>query len=429
VVGLRRTFPLDLAGLTVALGAIATLYGGFRAFYFQVGFLESFSYYSDERPLNEIVNGWIGRDPSETLVGIHAFGDYLLLNVWSQFPNPWDQPGGVNYLPPVLLFYKLLGYLPYTFGLYLFLFAIVICLILPMVIASRGRPLLQRALLVTTLAVVTGPAVATLDRANNQGFLPLLLFGFGLAVLKQRWGWASALLAVAMTIKVYPLILVLVLVALRKYRWALLSVSLSVLAILCALPFTTSAGFGGIPLIIENILQFQDKSVQQFLQYNVSFTGGLANVAMLLGLTGIGTWIASNALIIVFLYGVAVIPLLWWNRIPLWMRIILAFSFTTALMPITYPYALNWALAGSALAVWVAGRQETTEFLSRNLTLALAGSLALVTAVLPVLIPGSAEAGRAAGVVSLAACATAILLPLCAIFAGRGSREGRLTLT
>lgn len=419
MLGLRRTFPLDLAGLTVALGAVAVIYGGVRAFYFQVGFLESFSYYSDERPLNRIVNAWIGRDPSETLVGIHAFGDYLLLNVWAQFPDPWEQPGGVNYLPPVILLFKVMGHLPYGLGLTLFLIAIALCTILPMAIATRGMPVTQRLLLVTTLAVLTGPALATMDRANNQGFLPILLFGFGVAILKERWGWAAVLVAIAACIKIYPIVLIALFLALRKFSWAGVSVALTAMTVLLTLPMTSEVGLAGIPTVVENILNFQDKDVSQFLEYNASFTGGLANALMFLGLDSVASWISLNALVVIALYAVVVVPLLWFKAIPLWLRVILTLSLTTALMPISYPYALNWALAAAALAVWVSQQESIRTYLTRAHTLALALALALVIAVLPVLIPGSAEASRAAGAVSLASCATALLLPVTVFMVGR----------
>ncbi len=422
MVGLRKTFPLDIASLSVALSAVAVIYGGVRAFYYQVGFLESFSYYSDERPLNAIVNGWIGRDPSETLVGIHAFGDYLLLNVWAQFSDPWGQLDGVNYLPPVILFHKVLGMFPYFTGLTLFLVALAVCLIAPMVIATKGLPLPQRLLLITTLAVLTGPALATLDRANNQGFLPLLLFGFALAVLKERWGWAAVFIAIAATIKIYPIILIVTLIALRKYVWAVVSVGLAAIAVLIALPFTSRASVGGLATIIGDILQYQEKTTEAFLEYNVSFTGGLANLFMMLGADSVAVWVAGNALLIIALYAILVVPLLWSERIPLWLRLILVISLTTALMPISYAYALNWVLAASALTVWVAGRSSMTQCFSNRTSIMLAVSLALVTAVLPVLIPGSAEAGRAAGATSLASLATAVLLPLTALAVRRGSR-------
>jgi len=427
VVGLRGRFPIDVAGFTLAVSALALLYGGFRAFYFQSGFLESMSYYSDERPFNAIVNGWIGRDPAETLYGVHAFGDYLLLNVWAQFPDPWGQMEQVNYLPPVLLFYKVMGLLPYSVGLTLFLVFLVLCLVLPMVLASRGRPIGQRLILVTTLALLTGPALATLDRANNQGFLPLLLFGFGIAILREKWGWASVFIAIAAMIKIYPIVLILLLIALRKYKWALVSVGITGIAVIATLPLTSTEGLAGLTTVIGDVLQWQERTTDSFLEYNASFAGGLANLLMFAGLDALGTWIAANALIIIAVYAVVVIPLLWSTRVPLWLRIILVLSLTTALMPITYPYALNWVLAATAITVWVSRRGMFSGALPQRIALSLAASLSLITAVLPIFIPGSMEAGRPATAASLASLVVAIALPMVAVWSR--SRAAAITAT
>lgn len=421
--GLPKAFPVDLAGITVGLSTLAVVIGGFRAFYFQGGFLESFSYYSDERTFNEIVNSWIGRDPEVTLVGIHAFGDYLLPNVWASFEDPWVQLEQVNYLPPILLLYRVLGYLPYTAGLSLYFAALVVCTVAPMVIASRGYSLGKRILLISVLAVLTGPALATFDRGNAQGFLPLLLFVFAVAVMRQRWGWAAAMIAIASLIKIYPIVLILLLLALRQYRWAVVSMALSAAGVLLTLPIMASGGFGSLGAVIGDVLQFQERTVEDFLQYNVSFAGGLANAAYFLGLSGLGSWIAGSPLVVIAIYAVIVVPLLWVSRIEVWIRIILALSLTTALMPILYAYSLNWVLAASALAVWLSRQLMARGEQARTVVYGLIAALALGTAVLPILIPGSMEAGRPAGVVTLAALAVYLVLPLVAYFSRLASPE------
>ena len=413
--GLPRSFPLDLASLTVAISAVAVLYGGVRAFYFEGGFLESFSYFSDERTFNEIANSLIGRDPNVTLFGIHAFGDYVLPNVWASFDDPWVELPQVNYLPPVLLVSRVLGLLPYTAGFIVYFVALAVCTIAPMIIASRGYSLAMRALLVVTLAVMTGPAIATFDRGNWQGFLPLVLFVFAVAVMKQRWGWAATMIAIASLIKIYPIVLILLLVALRQYRWALVSVAISAAGFLVTLPLVAAGGLGSLGAVIGDVLQFQERTIEDFLQYNVSLAGGVANTAYFLGFPTIGAWVASNPLVLIIVYGVIVIPILWIRGIETWMKVILALSLTTALMPIVYAYALNWVLASTAFTVWIAHRSASESVQARVVSRGLALSLALGTAVLPVLIPGAMEAGRPAGAVTFAALVVYLLVPALAI--------------
>lgn len=422
--GLPKNFPLDLASLTLAISALAVLYGGVRAFYFEGGFLESFSYYSDERTFNEIANSLIGRDPAVTLFGIHAFGDYVLPNVWSSFDDPWVELNQVNYLPPILLVSRILGLLPYTVGFTVYFVALAVCTIAPMVIASRGYSIAIRVLLVVTLAVMTGPALATFDRGNSQGFLPLALFVFAVAVMRQRWGWAATMIAIASMIKIYPIVLVLLLLALRNYRWALVSVALSTAGVLITLPIMATGGLGSLGAVIGDVLQFQERTIEDFLQYNVSLAGGVANAAYFFGWTGIGAWVASNPLVLIVVYAAIVIPIFWMRGIETWIKVIVALSLTTALMPIVYAYALNWVLASAAFAVWIARRSKAESMQHRVVVSGLMVVLALGSAVLPVLIPGAMESGRPAGIVTFAALAVYLLLPAVAYL----SRWNRLAV-
>ena len=409
--GLPSSFPLNLAALTAVMSGVAVLYGGIRAFYFEGAFLEAFSYYSDERTFNEIINSLIGRDPEVTLFGIHAFGDYVIGNVWASLDNPWIEAETVNYLPPVLLLFWILGLLPYSVGLSVFFVAIVGATVAPMVLASRGYPLAVRTLLIVLLAVMTGPALATFDRGNTQGLLPIVLFMFALAVIKQRWGWAAVMIAIATVVKIYPVVLILVFIALRKYRWAVVTVAMSAASVVLTLPIMATGGLGSFGAVIEAVLQWQERTVDDFLQYNVSFAGGVANAAYFLGQPGIGAWVANNAYILIVVYAALVIPVLWIREIEVWIKVIVALSLTTALMPIVYAYALNWVLAASAFAVWITRRSSPNAlqgpWVMRGLTLVLASG----SAVLPVFIPGAMESGRPAGLVAFAALGIYLLLP------------------
>ena len=411
-----KSFPYDLAGWTIGLTTLAFFYGGIRAFYYGGDFLASFSYVSDERTFNEIANSWIGRDPQETLFGVHAFGDYVISNVWSSLGNAWAELEMVVYPPPILLFHRILGYLPYDWGLSVFMILLVACTLAPMVIATRRLPVGSRVLLVATLGLLTGPAIAALDRGNSQGLLPIVLFGFAIAVIKERWGWAALLIAVATVIKVYPIVLILLLLALRKYRWAAAAVGWSAALVLASMPFISTAGVFGLPEVFGDILQFQERTVTDFLTYNVTLAGGLANAAAFLGLDGAAAWIATNPLVIVVVYAAVVVPLLWIKSIEVWIRVVLALSLPSTLMPVVYAYALNWALAATAFTVWIVMRSPGALALRPLAVRLLMVSFALATAMLPVFIPGSAEAGRPAGVVSLAAMVVAFTLPAAAWF-------------
>ena len=103
------------------------------------------------------------------------------------FDDPWVEMD-VKYPTPFLLIYRMLDQLPYDSGFTLNMAVIVLCTVVPMLFATRRLPNGPRILLVATLALLTGPAIATFDRGNSQGFLPIILFAFALANVKQRWG-------------------------------------------------------------------------------------------------------------------------------------------------------------------------------------------------------------------------------------------------
>lgn len=424
-----KSFPFDLAGWTIGLTTLAFFYGGIRAFYYGGDFLASFSYVSDERTFNEIANSWIGRDPQETLFGVHAFGDYVISNVWSSFGNAWAELEMVIYPPPILLFYRILGFLPYDWGLSVYMVLLVACTLAPMIIATRRLPIGSRILLISVLGLLTGPAIAALDRGNSQGLLPIVLFAFAVTIIKQRWGWAAFLIALAAIIKVYPIALILLLLALRQYKWAAAAVGWSAAMVLVSMPFISTAGIFGLPEVFGDILEFQERTFIDFMAYNVSLAGGLANAAAFLGLGALAAWIAANPLVIVVVYAAVVVPLLWMKSIEVWIRVVLALSLPSTLMPVVYAYALNWVLAASAFTIWIVMNSSAPQVIRPLAARLLLVSFMLGTAMLPVFIPGSAEAGRPAGVVSLAAVAIAFVLPAAAWFSRvpartSGSPEG-----
>lgn len=407
---LSTNFPMDLIALTVGIGALMAAYGGFRAFYFEGQFLGAISYVSDEHVFNEIVNGWIGRDPASTLFGIHAFGDYLLPSIWATIPDPWTNQE-VTYLPPVIALFKGLNWLPASGGLVVMESVIVLAATLPMVVATRRLPWSTRILAMTVLGVLAGPTLAALDRGNVQGVMPLLLFGFALAVLRERWGWASVLLALAIVVKIYPVVLVLVLLARRQWKWGGIAIGEAALLVVGGLLITTGDPIGSIPSMVNDVLGFQGKAFADFMPYNASLAGGLAHASQFVGLHGLAAWIAAHALVVGLGYALVVVPLLWSDTIELWVRLILGFMLTTALMPLVYPYALNWVVAAAALAVMMSARDANGPRVDRRTEGAVLVSLALVASVYPVFIPGSMEAGIPAGVQTLAAAGAVLILP------------------
>jgi hypothetical protein len=412
-------FPLNLVAVSLAATAVALGYGSMRHFYFQGAFLEGLSYVSDERPMAALVSSFMGVPSDSMLVGIHAFGDYLLPHYWVLLQSPWlsDQTGVLNYLPTALIPHKLLSFLPYFAGLGAFELMMAASLCAPALYALKGQPWALRVLAVVVLGLATGPSIASLDRANMQGFLPLVLFAFAVAVLRQRWGWATTFLVIAASIKIYPIMLVLVLLALRKWKWAAVSVASTIALALISLPLISGNVWPTARLVVTTVLEFGQRDFGSLMNYNVSLAGGLAHLCALLGADGGAQWIASHAIVVGAIYLVAVAPLLWFTAIELWIRLIVAFMLTTAVMPVVYPYAVNWVVAASALALMHSlgsrlGSPPGATLVPRAQWLPVLIALASLSACYPILIPHSMEAGTPVGLLAFVHAAVCVLLPL-----------------
>lgn len=428
--GTPRAAPLDLTALTAVIGTIAVLYGAFRAFYFEGSFLQALSYVSDERPFTEIVGGLLGLTPADSLFGIHVFGDFMMPYYWASLDNPWLQQAveAVIYPPGALVIFKAFTFVPYQAGLVLFEAVLVLALTAPMILASRGRRWSERVLLVLVLGVLTGPSLATLDRGNIQGLLPLLLFGFVTAVLRQRYGWASAFIIAAASIKLYPIVLVLVLLGLHKWRQAVWAVGGTVIVNLLAVPLLSDNLWPSLRLAFLNPLGWAERSFEQFMSYNVSMAGGVAHVFAMGGLGSAATWVSSHAMVVSLIALLLIAPLVVSQRLELWVRITLAMLLMTAAMPVVFPYALNWVVAAAALIVFVAvgGRAGVVGAAPRWQWLPVLIAVGLLAAPYPIFVPGSAVAGTPTSLLAVVNAVVSVALPL-ALWAGwwrtRGTHE------
>lgn len=417
--------PIWTLGLTVGFSALLTIYGGIRAFYFQGPFLAPIAYTTDERPTAKLYAELLGVSPESLLTGIHAFFDFLNPYYWGSLANPWIEGGQVlpvNYPPVAMMFMKVWTFLPYKTALMIYLAIMAIALVLPMIIALR-KTRWSLIVIAASITLMSGPAIASLDRGNTQGFLPILLFGFGMMVMKKRWGWAAVFLVAAASLKLFPAILLALFISER--RWRALTGSIIALIII------NTAGFAFYP---GNALHsFQTwfayaftflgrDSLSGFLEYNTSFIGGLAHWCVFLGLPSAAPLVESVALPLAIIILLALLVIVFQRkRIPMEVRLFAAFMSTTVVLPVAYPYSANWVIAGAALLFASAAPQLATGHVStvikhpagdRSLRslfrrpqiwmwsgVTIASALLLTFA--PVFIPGTMESGYRAGVSTL----------------------------
>lgn len=410
--------PLWTLASTTALSAALIVVGAFRSFYFGGSLLESLSYFSDERVTAEIYSDRLGVDPDSLLTGVHVFADFLIPFHWATLANPWieDVSGyPVNYPPPVMLVMKIATLFPYQNASLIAVALMAVAMVLPMVIAlwSRDGAL---AVLGGAVALLSAGSIATLDRGNLQGLIPILLFGFGTFALKNRWGWATAFSVAAISIKPFFVLLLLIYVAERK--WRPLAAAFLALTIAFGLSFLLFPGnaFESFAAWVGYALFFTTpENLTGFLTYNNSPTGGLAHWAAFLGMEGLAEFVFLNARAITL--GLAVlllIPVFLTRRLTLPTRLFLVMMASTAALPLYFPYAANWVIAGAAVLFWSTrdpsrwwSREEgstsgeTKNWAGLVLLLGLMAAIVFLLAVAPVFIPGSQLAGYPAGVSSL----------------------------
>jgi hypothetical protein len=181
--------------------------------------------------------GWLAQDgnwASHYAFGVHYFGDYFLMNQMALNSEPWAT--GNNYPPFAMAIFRIFAFIPYRISLILWIVFAIVCVVAPLVHATRGFSVGIRIQLVFLVGLLSAPVIGTLDRGNNIFLLvPLLYFGFNALVEDKKYK-ASVLLGIACAVKLYPLLILLFLILKRKWTVSFLSgfvmVALSILAAL-----------------------------------------------------------------------------------------------------------------------------------------------------------------------------------------------------
>ena len=413
----ERLAPLRILALIVGFGSLATLYGGWRAFYFQSSFLAPIAYITDERPTANLFATLLGDTPDSLLTGIHVFHDFGVSYYWGTLSNPWvenEMNFWPNHSPLAMLLGRFWQNFDYLVASQLNVLVMAVLMLIPIVIATLRRPWHIKVLALAAV-LLSGPFIATLDRGNYQGFIPVLLFGFGYFALKGRWGWAAGMLVIAASLKVYPIILILVLIAERRWRATFATVvggfaGNVVMLFAFSGPITETARM--YFLEAGKILGLPD-----LLSYNISFVGGVLHWLQFYGASGAVGLLSSQPSFLVAVGFLLIAPIVWMRRsVPLVIRIVVAFFLTTLATPIVFPYTANWAIAALALVLMTSESEhqplmhsDRGSAATKPQVVAVSLAVSMVLAFTPVFIPGTVEGGYPAGAQSLVAPVVAIL--------------------
>jgi hypothetical protein len=209
-------------------------------------------------------------DSATEALGQHCFGDYsIFLNSQG---SRIDELARSLYPPLGRLPHWITGFSASSIGLgptrILYLILLVACLILPIIVSTRGWEIQKRLLALLTLSVATLPFIATIDRGNSLALCVPLLFGLGLALMRQSWSTAVGLACLLAFVRPQFLVLGVVILLLTRVRVALLTLSLSVLGIIA--PFWLLGGRPALNEWLGNLSAYGNQDLLDTYPANVS---------------------------------------------------------------------------------------------------------------------------------------------------------------
>ena len=347
---------------------------------------------------------WPGYDgycePTSQGLGHHCFSDLAMYLGLGASMDPQGLTGSVKYYPPLNRF----GFFVFqVVGLYfgqiptvlLYVGLSAVCLLLPVVWASRGMALRDRTLAVSVVGLLTYPFLATVDRGNNIAFAVPLMWLFILALRRNMNGPAVLAIIIGSQIKPQIGILAVALLVVRRYREFLIAVvgSVGLFVLSFSIFWVAPGGLSPIQEFKDFLLftRFFDQYVPltQMYPLNISFVHlfGLAYEALGLGVasTDVLQWI------VYFIVGVSILAIVWRGRElgeAIWFPALLMGILLTP-NPVFAYYLVGALIVGSFYFHGTLAQQITVS--GRGVRVLL--TTAVVASLLPLLIPaGWAEA-------------------------------------
>ena len=269
------------------------------------------SYFAVDVPGSVIWPGADGYcDVKSEAVGVHCFSDLAQFLTLGATMDPEGSNPFIRNYPPL----NRLGFFVFqvvavattqllSVALYVGLSAL--CLLVPALWVVRHRSWPEKALIVSLIGVATFPFLATVDRGNNIAFAAPLIFGFVLALERQRYGLAIVMVVIGSQIKPQIGLLVVGFLVVRRYKDFFLAVVVAIGVFLAsfAIFWVLPGGLSPLQEFKDFILytQFYDQylPLTQTYPLNISFVH-------LLGLLweGVGLGAASTDVLQWVVYGV-----------------------------------------------------------------------------------------------------------------------------
>jgi hypothetical protein len=279
------------------LGVFPKLYAALSGFVFLIYFFAP-HYAGINLAAGLIFNsadGWcVGSLP---VFGPHCFGDFglgiMMVEKNHQVWTPTDSYPPANYPPATFAIYAFFRLILITFGysftIFFYLFALAICVLMPLWFLTKQYSRVDRFFLVMILGTFSVPFLSVLDRGNTVAFLVpcILLTYFGVKTGSERIQIFGMVLAVSL--RPQAILLVSILVFQRKYKSALKVISLSLVSnLLIMFAWDHSNFFSNIRYYIASLVGYGNKSIDADFPYNYSLARAVYKILEFIGL-GVST--------------------------------------------------------------------------------------------------------------------------------------------
>lgn len=347
--------PSGLLFASVVAFSFALLGSAVIAHYYENDVIASLSYLGmDSRCIDDdLKNG----------LGLHCFGDYSQVVDFAFRANPWsagEHDLGSIYPAAGMLPQLIFGGIGFLFGaprigLALYLIALAVALFVPAVWAGRGKAYSLQLVAIALFGVVSIPAIMTLDRGNNVGFVVPAFLAYLVALRRGNHTAVMIAIVAATLIKPQFVILVFVFMALRMWKRTFLTIGIVVATNLLAYLAWPRVFPGSILESIGNALAFNGVTLLDTpYPANMSFSRGVyavdAFVRSTLGLPP-NEWLNEHGGVVGIGIALAIIAavVVLGKRLPIHLGAIFLLAAASMFQAATYGYYLVFALAVAAV--------------------------------------------------------------------------------
>jgi hypothetical protein len=283
----RDFFDSKIISFVFWLSVFSLFYFWIETFYFDNRINERISY----QP-NDGLPGW----EISSAFGNHYFSDFRTIYSYSNEQNPWQFP--TPYPPFAVFIFRLFHFMPLSVALILWTAVLAFSMLFPTIYAARGLKKIHKYFILFFLVIFTSPFISTLDRGNQIGIIPILIF-FGLIAYKKNNKFSSILLlSCAISIKLTPALFIVYFLKKRDFKFSFqLILSTLVLNVLALLTWENQ---------LQSFSDFLYQSARQQSDFFGTFSRGYPGVyggfSMLTNIaTGLGLSEATRFLYLIYL--------------------------------------------------------------------------------------------------------------------------------